>query len=96
MTDFLINESSFEELLEKATDATLRLAGDEVAARARARAPRESGAGADSIAAHIREDGDDVVIDVGWSPEHYYMSFHEFGTEHLPARPFLRPALDHQ
>jgi HK97 gp10 family phage protein len=31
---------------------------------------------------------------VGWARRAYYLRFHEKGTEVMPARPFLRPAID--
>lgn len=31
---------------------------------------------------------------VSWDKEHFYMWFHEHGTSKMPARPFLRPALE--
>ena len=47
------------------------------------------------IRAELTE-GDDgePEVRVGWPKEHFYLYFHEVGTEHEPARPFLRPALD--
>jgi HK97 gp10 family phage protein len=68
--------------------------GEKVADRARARAPRASGAGAESIHAEIVKVGSAFQIRVAWDREHDYMFFHEVGTSKMPARPFLRPALD--
>jgi HK97 gp10 family phage protein len=68
-------------------------AADEVVERARHMAPKRTGAGAASIHKEPREDSGEVVgYDVSWDTEHDYMRFHELGTEHMPARPFLRPA----
>jgi HK97 gp10 family phage protein len=55
-------------------------------------APKDTGAGAASIASV--EDPDEPGFRVGWSPEHFYLGFHELGTAHQPARPFARPAAD--
>jgi HK97 gp10 family phage protein len=60
---------------------------------AQAAAPKRSGRGAASIGAEIVYEGVPAVR-VGWDVTHYYMRFHELGTKHLPARPFLRPAVD--
>lgn len=62
---------------------------------AKANAPRKTGAGAASIRAEVDWSGEDgPAVRVGWDTDHYYMRFHELGTKHLPARPFLRPAVD--
>lgn len=62
--------------------------------RARLRAPRQTGAGAASIRAEAVLDGPMWEVRAGWDRAHYYMYFHEHGTEKLPARPFLLPAFD--
>ena len=67
----------------------LREAAWTVVATAQARAPRNTGAGAASI--HAEAAGPNAYR-VGWDRAHDYMRFPEFGTEHQPARPFLRPA----
>lgn len=69
-----------------------RQAAENVAARARARAPKATGAGAASI--HVEEfhKPGDTQFRVSWDKEHFYMLFHEVGTEQIQARPFLRPA----
>lgn len=68
--------------------------GDQVAALARENAPKRSGEGAASIHAEVDEDSTSVYADVSWDKDHFYMGFKETGTEHEPAQPFLRPALD--
>lgn len=40
------------------------------------------------------QEQDDGSWHVGWDDEHWYYQFHEFGSSHEPARPFLRPAAD--
>lgn len=65
---------------------------DQVAERMAARAPKDTGGGADSI--HAEPDPDEPGFRVSWDEDHFYMSFHELGTEHQPARPFARPAAD--
>ncbi len=72
------------------------LAGAKVIADdARQRAPRDTGAGADSIAGRIVESKDGrVVAAIGPGREEFYLMFHEIGTSKMPATPFLVPAMD--
>lgn len=72
---------------------TYRVAGL-VARDAQASAPRLSGEGADSIRPWPGRDALGPYSDVSWDRDHFYMSFHEDGAKHLPARHFLRDALD--
>jgi HK97 gp10 family phage protein len=67
--------------------------GRRVAAGAASDAPHRTGEGARSIhpEAHV---GLQPEVRVSWDQDHYYLRFHEMGTKHLPARPFLVPALD--
>ena len=67
--------------------------GDAIANLARDAAPRLTGEGADSIHAEPQP-GVDPEVHVSWERQRYYMFFHERGTKHLPARPFLIPAAD--
>lgn len=62
------------------------------AARMRDRAPKDTGEGAASI--HVEPDEDEPGFRIGWDPDHFYLSFHEFGTQHQPAEPFMRPVAD--
>lgn len=59
---------------------------------ARANAPRLTGSGADSITAEAVLDDDLQSARVAWDRLYFYMYFHERGTKHMPARPFLGPA----
>jgi len=68
--------------------------GDLVAERAADNAPKATGGGAASIHAETDVDDQSAFADVSWDPDHFYLGFHELGTEHQPAQPFLRPALD--
>lgn len=68
--------------------------GSQVADRARAAAPRRTGAGAESISHEVGTDSTGAFVHVSWDRDHFYMLFHEIGTSKTPARPFLRPALD--
>lgn len=76
--------------------AALRDVGDQVAERAAAAAPKDSGEGARSIRAELSDDRGLPVVRVSWDRAHFYMLFHEVGTSRKSARPFLRPALDAQ
>jgi HK97 gp10 family phage protein len=58
----------------------------------RRRAPKDTGAGAESI--HSEPDPDVPGFRVSWDRDHFYMLFHELGTQHQPARPFARPTAD--
>jgi len=73
-------------------------AGDLVAERAqqlaRAQGLVRTGEGVESIQAVPGRDDDGAYSDVGWDRDHFYMGFAELGTEHQPATPFLRPALE--
>lgn len=71
-------------------DAGTHVVAERIVRGAQVRAPKDTGAGAASIHAERRRSGHGWVV--GWDPEHDYMRFHEFGTEDMPARPFLRPA----
>lgn len=65
---------------------------EEVAARARKRAPKRTGAGAESIHVERVEKEGDIVFRVSFDTEHFYMFFNEVGTEKQKAHPFLRPS----
>lgn len=66
---------------------------DSVAAEMRRRAPRDTGRGAESIHAEPAPDPRDGFR-VSWDEAHFYLSFHEYGTQRLAARPFARPTAD--
>lgn len=73
---------------------TLERVADQVAERARQTAPKASGEGAASIGSEVVRDGESLAARVSWDRDHFYMQFVETGTSKMPARPFLRPALD--
>lgn len=74
-----------------AVEAGLMELAQPVVRGAQAMAPKRTGLGAASIHAEF---GEQSSVDISWSRERYYMKFHELGSVHLPARPFLVPALD--
>jgi HK97 gp10 family phage protein len=55
---------------------------------------RDSGAGIRSIRSEIGADEEGPYVHVSWDQRHFYMAFHELGTSHENAKPFLRPAAD--
>lgn len=74
------------------TDALLD-AGERIAKRAAVLAPKRTGQGAASIHAELAlEAWVGVHARVSWTRNHFYLRFHELGTSHQPAKPFLRPA----
>jgi|SRR5215210_553361 len=82
----LVNEPVVKEACEGIAETIVE--------RAQAAAPKASGRGAASIHAEEGEIDGVPVIYVSWTPEHFYLRFHEEGSEHQPARPFLRPAAE--
>jgi HK97 gp10 family phage protein len=92
VTHVVLNHAAIADLArsEGVEHALLRV-GEKVAERAATTAPRDTGAGAESIHAEL-VDGE---VRVGPDAEHFYMTaFVEVGTSKMGARPFLRPALD--
>lgn len=65
-----------------------------IVARAEAGAPKRSGEGAASIRSEPVLDGPDWTVRISWDRAHFYMYFLDRGTERIPARPFLDPALE--
>lgn len=66
--------------------------GEVVAETARRLAPRDRRGGAESIHPEVVDTASGPEVHVSWEVRHFYMSFHEFGTSEISARPFLRPA----
>lgn len=72
-------------------NALLDIADSRVARPARARAPKRTGFGASTIHAEASLAGSEWEIDTSWSPDAFYLKFHELGTQHMRADPFLVP-----
>lgn len=72
--------------------SVLEALGEQVAEDAKATAPRDTGAGAESIHHEMGEDADGAFVRVSWDRDHFYMLFQEVGTSTQSARPFLRTA----
>lgn len=90
-----VNESEVRALTrDPGVVAGLSRVGGQIADRARAAAPKDTGAGAASISHEVAADSDGAEVRVSWDSAHSYMLFNELGTSKMPARPFLRPALD--
>ena len=68
--------------------------GDVIADDAAEHAPRRTGAGAASIEAVTELGPAGWEVRISWQKPNYYLKFHESGTVHMPARPFLVPALN--
>jgi HK97 gp10 family phage protein len=74
-------------------DYLMEVAGP-ITERARAFAPKKSGAGAASIHAEPHIEGDEWVVRIGWDHDHFYLYFRDRGTVYQTARPFLEQALE--
>ena len=71
--------------------------GDEIARDAERHAPVRhpvSHGGARSIHAETNLTPKGWRAKISWDKTHYYLRFTETGTKYMPARPFLRPALE--
>lgn len=80
-----------DDLVEEAILAVANV----ILAIALSKVPRLTGAGAASLHAVVERDPDGrLVAYVTWGPAAFYLLFVELGTSRMPARPFLRPALD--
>lgn len=93
MTDVRLNSGAIKDWAS--SDDAKRILhdlGEQIVADARAAAPRETGAGAESIEYEVVEGADGASVRVSWDEEHDYMRFQELGTSETPAHPFLRPA----
>jgi HK97 gp10 family phage protein len=69
-------------------------AGDAIAEEAATDAPKRTGLGAASIRSESRLTPTGWEARVSWTKRHYYLYMHEQGTVHMPARPFLVPAIE--
>jgi len=80
------------------TEALLKgalAAADVVQDAAYERAPKRTGKAARSITSEVTvHEAEKATVAVGPGKEGWYLRFHELGTRYMPARPWLRPALD--
>lgn len=95
-------------LTQKVVQKALAVSAEPIRAEAAARAPRDEKAPPPHLADHIVIDvlteseigrgaewkGDEAVVQIGPTVQHFYGYFSEFGTAHEPARPWFRPAFD--
>lgn len=90
-------KQNFDELGRRARNQVirkgLRAAGRPVVDEARRRAPRRTGKGARAIRSEVVIKGESAEVRVGVSKRRYYLKFHETGTRHHRAQPWLKPAL---
>lgn len=93
----VLDDEAITELFRSAEvlDMLMEIAERQIVPAAQALAPHLTGAGADSIAPEVNmpRGSKPVEVRVSWAKVRYYMYFHEKGAKHLPARPFLVPAL---
>lgn len=90
----VVNRAALDAFHTEVGTQVVDRAGSLVAERAADLAPKETGAGAASIHHEVELESGVPVAKVSWEPDYFYLLFHELGTSRMPARPFLRPALD--
>ena len=76
--------------------SALRGAGRAVVLEARRRVPVDTGTGKRAVTLTVdreRTNRNILVATIGFTRKAYYLAFHELGTVHMAANPFLRPAL---
>lgn len=101
MTLVVENWSEWETALLAALEDNRRFAeqkvialADDIGDRERQSGPRGVGAhGIDTITVIVGRSSDLFFVDVGPDKSGFYLAFYEFGTEHQPPRPFMRPAV---
>jgi hypothetical protein len=88
-----INEAGMAALARslEIRDAVLDPAESRVARPAQVRAPKRTGFGASTIHAEADLGAAGWEAQVSWSPAANYLKFHELGTQHMEADPFLVP-----
>lgn len=95
-----VNAAALNRALKYNPDVTeaLKKMGDAIADDAKANAEAlgliQTGGGIKSIHAEVGFDTDGAFTRVSWDRRHFYMQFHELGTSHENAKPFLRPAAE--
>lgn len=93
----VIDDDAVVELFQsrEVLDTLVDIAERQVIPAAQQGAPKLTGEGAESIGwEFVNPSGTNPVsIRISWDKAHFYMYFHERGAKHLPARPFLVPAL---
>ncbi len=83
-----------ERELPGVTTAACVKAAEVVATAAKAKAPRDGGTLADSIMVQPAKLGAWVRADAVTDDDREYAGHVEYGTSRMPARPYLRPAVD--
>lgn len=73
----------------------LREGGEIVRADVERAIPRDSGRLAESLRLTVAKTRARIIVGKGGKSGPYYGKFLEFGTAKMRARPFMRPALDH-
>lgn len=73
----------------------MREIGRDFAAKMRAVAPKDTGAGAASIDARdVKDKIGNPAVNVGWDARHFYMIFPEYGTVHQREQRTIRTLLE--
>jgi len=93
-TPVKLNRAAINGVTEAVALKAMRSVARQAVKRAKAGAPKESGDGAASIGYRTFRNSTGVSVRISWDRDHFYMLFPEIGTSEMPARPFLRPALD--
>ncbi|MBM0257053.1 HK97-gp10 family putative phage morphogenesis protein [Micromonospora sp. 4G55] len=90
-----VDERAIREIAASADVRDLLMeSGEPIEVAAKAGAPKRTGEGAASIRREPVLDVATWAVRISWDRAHYYLYFHDRGTERLPARPFLEPALE--
>lgn len=86
-------ERELEHVRTDAERAVLDL-GEDIARREQASGPRGEGEhGVDSVVVELGRTADEFCVDVGPDKRFFYLAFYEFGTQHQPPRPWMRPSI---
>ncbi len=80
---------------QEALTAVLEEVAEPIRASAAAKAPLDTGRLRASITVQpLQNKKGEVSIAIGVTGDGFYGRFHEYGTQFIPARPFMRPAFD--
>ena len=92
--DFLRGFSDAMENIEEITEETAENLARGIARIQRRTAPRRTGIGSRSVSVSQGQDAEGRYWEFGPSERGFPLAFEEYGTEHQPARPFIRPAIE--
>jgi len=94
LSGFKLSDSAVKKLESdpEVLAAVEKFTDEHIVPEMRRRAPKDTGASAESI--HSEPDPEEPGFRVSWDKDHFWLSFHELGSAHQPARPFMRPVAD--